>query len=193
MRTSQGVGSVPVHLTSFVGRQDELRAARDLLRRRGARLVTLTGPGGAGKSRLAAQVAAELLGELQDGARYVELAPVASADDVVPAIARALGAAQPDGSARLADLVEAVRDREILLVVDNFEHLLEAAPLLSDLLQRCPRLVVLVDESRIAPALGASTSCWSRRSRCRRAISRPRRTRSPGTLRCASSSIAPPT
>ena len=62
---------------------------------------------------------------------------------MVPAIARALGVAQPDGSARLADLVDAIRDRELLLVVDNFEHLLGAAPVLSELLQSCPRLVVL--------------------------------------------------
>jgi predicted ATPase len=142
-RTSWGHGSVPVHLTSFVGRQDELRAARDLLRRRGARLVTLTGPGGAGKSRLAVQVASELTSELQDGARHVELAPVAAADDVVPAVARALGAARPDGSARLAEIVDAVQDKELLLVVDNFEHLLGAAPVISELLRSCPRLVVL--------------------------------------------------
>jgi predicted ATPase len=142
-RTHRGLGSVPVHLTSFVGRQGEIEATRDLLRRRGARLVTLTGPGGAGKSRLATQVASALASDLQAGARYVELAPVASPDDMVPAIARALGATRPDGSARLPDIVAAIHDRELLLVVDNVEHLLAAAPILSELLHACPRLIIL--------------------------------------------------
>jgi predicted ATPase/transcriptional regulator with XRE-family HTH domain len=142
-RTHRGPGSVPVHLTSFVGRQGEVQAVRELLRGRGARLVTLTGPGGAGKSRLAAQVASALTTELQGGARYVELAPVASEDAIVPAIARALGVARADGSAHLADIVEAVQDQELLLVVDNFEHLVAAAPVLTALLHACPRLAVL--------------------------------------------------
>ena len=142
-RTSGDVGTIPVHLTSFVGRQDEIRATRDLLCGRGARLVTLTGPGGAGKSRLAVEVASQLMSELQDGARHVELAPVAAADDVIPAVAHALGAARPDGSAQLSDVVDAVQDKELLLVVDNFEHLLDAAPVLAGLLHACPHLVVL--------------------------------------------------
>ena len=97
----------------------------DRLRHGGARLLTLTGAGGSGKSRLAARVASDLMHEFRDGARYVELAPVAHTDDVLPAIARALGVARPDAaSVRMADTIEAVRDREQLLVVDNFEHLL---------------------------------------------------------------------
>ena len=137
-------GSLPLHLTSFVGREEELRTTRDLLRRGGARLVTLTGPGGAGKSRLAVRVAAEVMGEFRDGARYVELAPVADTDEVLPAIARALGLARPDAAAHIADVVDAVRDTELLLVVDNFEHLLTSAPLLSALLRGCPGLNVIV-------------------------------------------------
>jgi predicted ATPase/transcriptional regulator with XRE-family HTH domain len=143
-RTRHGPGSVPVHLTSFVGREDEIGATRSLLRGRGGRLVTLTGPGGAGKSRLAIRVASELAGAFQAGARYVELAPATTADEVVPAIARVLGVARPAGVIQLADLVDAVQDREFLLVVDNFEHLLTAAPILSELLRACPQLVVLV-------------------------------------------------
>jgi len=138
-------GGVPVHLTKFIGREEELRLTRERLQRGGARLVTLTGPGGSGKSRLAVRVATELMPEFQDGARYVELAPVAQADDVLPAIARALGVARADAaSVRLADTIAAVRDRQQLLVVDNFEHLLSSAPLISALLQGCPGLVVLV-------------------------------------------------
>jgi predicted ATPase/DNA-binding XRE family transcriptional regulator len=137
-------GSVPVHLTSFIGREEELRATRDRLRR-GARLLTLTGVGGGGKSRLAARVASDVMHEFRDGARYVELAPVADADDVLPAIARALGVARPDtASVRMADTVAALCEREQLLVVDNFEHLLSSAPVISELLQGCPGLVILV-------------------------------------------------
>jgi predicted ATPase/transcriptional regulator with XRE-family HTH domain len=136
--------SFPLYLTSFVGRDEEVRATCRALRRDGARLVTLTGPGGTGKSRLAVRVAAELMGEFRDGVRYVELAPVATADDVLRAIAHALGVVRSDASARVADVIDAIRHSELLLVVDNFEHLLVAAPLLSDLLRGCPGLGVLV-------------------------------------------------
>jgi predicted ATPase/DNA-binding XRE family transcriptional regulator len=138
-------GSVPVHLTSFIGREEELRVTRDRLRRGGVRLLTLTGAGGSGKSRLAVRVARDLMHEFRDGARYVELAPVAHADDVLPAIAGALGVARTDAaSVRMADTIAAVCDRQQLLVVDNFEHLLSSAPVISELLQGCPGLVILV-------------------------------------------------
>src|SRR5262249_37674719 len=143
--SSRELGSVPVHLTSFVGREEELRVTHDRLRNRGARLVTLTGAGGTGKSRLAIRLATDLSSEFRDGARYVELAPVAHADDVLPAIARALGVARPDAATvRMADTIAAVRNRQQLLVLDNFEHLLTSAPLISTLLQGCPELVVIV-------------------------------------------------
>jgi predicted ATPase/DNA-binding XRE family transcriptional regulator len=139
------VGSVPRHLTSFVGREEELRLTHDLLRHRGARLVTLTGAGGSGKSRLAIRLASDLMHEFRDGARYVELAPVAQPDDVLPAIAHALGVARADAATvRLADTIAAVRQRQQLLVLDNFEHLLTSGPLISMLLQGCPELVVIV-------------------------------------------------
>jgi predicted ATPase/transcriptional regulator with XRE-family HTH domain len=136
--------SVPVYFTSFVGRDEEVRATGEALRRDGARLVTLTGPGGTGKSRLAVRVATELMGEFRDGVRYVELAPVGDADDVPRAIARALGLAPTDASPTLADIADAIHDSELLLIVDNFEHLLVSAPLLSELVRDCPGLGVLV-------------------------------------------------
>jgi predicted ATPase/DNA-binding XRE family transcriptional regulator len=138
------VGGVPLYLTTFVGREEELRVTHDRLRR-GARLVTLTGAGGSGKSRLAVRLASDLIHEFRDGAHYVELAPVAHPDDVLPAIARALGVARPDAATvRIADIIAAVRHRQQLLVVDNFEHLLTCAPLISTLLRGCPELVVIV-------------------------------------------------
>ena len=144
LTTGREAGSVPVHLTSFIGREEEMRVTRDRLRR-GARLLSLTGAGGSGKSRLAARVASELMHQFRDGARYVELAPVADADDVMPAIARALGVARADAaSVGMAETIAAVCDREQLLVVDNFEHLLSSAPVISELLQGCPGLVIIV-------------------------------------------------
>jgi predicted ATPase/transcriptional regulator with XRE-family HTH domain len=141
--TGRRTGSIPVHLTSFIGRSHELRVTRDLLCSQRVRLVTLTGPGGAGKSRLAAHIATDLAGEIDGGVHFVELAPVAATDDFVPAIARALDIARPNGAATLADIVAAMGDGALLLVLDNFEHLLDAAPLLSELLRACPRLSVL--------------------------------------------------
>jgi predicted ATPase len=107
--------------------------------------MTLTGAGGTGKSRLAIRLATDLTSDFRDGARYVELAPVAHADDVLPAIARALGVARADAATvHMADTIAAVRFRQQLLVLDNFEHLLTSAPMISTLLQGCPDLVVIV-------------------------------------------------
>jgi predicted ATPase len=136
-------GSVPVYLTSFVGRRDEILATRNRLRVQGARLVTLTGPGGAGKSRLAARVATEMASEIGSDVHFVELAPVATPDKLMPAIGHALAVAWPKGAAEFADIVAAIGDGDHLLVLDNFEHLLDAAPLVSELLRACPHLGVL--------------------------------------------------
>jgi predicted ATPase len=141
---SRKTGSTPVYLTSFIGRRDEMHATRDLLRRQGARLVTLTGPGGAGKSRLAARVATDIASEITGRVYFVELAPVATADDVIPSIARALGVARSNGSSQFMDIVAAVGEDHLLLVLDNFEHVLDAGPILSQLLRACRRLSVLV-------------------------------------------------
>jgi predicted ATPase/DNA-binding CsgD family transcriptional regulator len=135
--------SLPVPPTSFVGREREAEQISALLRQDDVRLVTLTGPGGVGKTRLALRVAEALAAEFADGAVFVPLAAVADPDLVTPTIAQALGlrdAGQRSPADRLAD---ALRERRLLLVLDNFEHLLAAAPLVADLLARCPRLAVL--------------------------------------------------
>ena len=140
-------GSVPAHFTSFVGRDEETRTAVELLRDPGTRLLTLTGPGGAGKSRLAAHVVDALAHEVSDRMCYVELAPLAASADargLVQAIAWACGMAHPNGSAQLTDIIEAIDDTELLLILDNFEHLLSTAPVLLTLLRACPRLKLLV-------------------------------------------------
>jgi predicted ATPase/DNA-binding SARP family transcriptional activator len=133
---------LPVPPTPLVGRRLELTAVSALFRDEGARLVTLTGPGGTGKTRLALAVAHELEPELRDGAVFVNLAPVSSPELVVATIAEALDV--PEGGRQLAGvLTEQLRGRRMLLVLDNFEQLLPAAPFIGDLLAAAPRLWVL--------------------------------------------------
>ena len=134
--------NLPVQLTSFVGREAEVRAVGDLLER--ARLVTLTGPGGTGKTRLALQVAAERLTRYADGAFFVELAPIRDPGLVGTAVASALSVREANDRALIETLHEWLRDRELLLVLDNFEQVLAAGALVSDLLSGAPRLRILV-------------------------------------------------
>jgi predicted ATPase len=135
-------GAVPVPATPLVGREREVAAVEDLVVREGVRLVTLTGPGGVGKSRLAVEAARRLGSGFADGVRFVELASVPSADLVAPAIAAGLGLTTSAGQL-LADLVSFLRARRLLLVLDNFEHVTGAAPLLAELLAAAAGAVVL--------------------------------------------------
>jgi len=136
-------GVVPVPVTPLVGREREATAVADLVVREGARLVTLTGPGGVGKSRLAVEAARQLGPDFADGARFVELASVPDADLVAPAIAAGLGLTSSAGRL-ISDLRSYLRTRRLLLVLDNFEHVIGAAPLLADFLGAAPGVVVLV-------------------------------------------------
>jgi predicted ATPase/class 3 adenylate cyclase/DNA-binding CsgD family transcriptional regulator len=132
----------PVQLTSFVGRAAQIDEVRRILS--GNRLVTLTGAGGAGKTRLAIEIAEVIAHEFRDGASYVDLAPVTNSDVVLAVLARALGLPdQPGGSATDA-IVRFVGDRQMLVVLDNCEHLLDVtAGLAVDLLKACPALTML--------------------------------------------------
>jgi predicted ATPase/class 3 adenylate cyclase len=137
-------GAVPVPVTPLVGREPESVAVMDLLVREGVRLVTLTGPGGVGKSRLAVEAARRLGPGFTDGARFVELASVPEADLVAPAIAAGLGLTSSAGRL-ISDLRSYLRTRRrLLLVLDNFEHVIGAAPLLAELLGAAPGVVALV-------------------------------------------------
>jgi predicted ATPase/class 3 adenylate cyclase/DNA-binding NarL/FixJ family response regulator len=134
--------NLPVELTNFVGRQSEITSLRQVLAAN--RLVTLTGAGGAGKTRLAVHIAADLAGEFGDGACYVDLAPIAHPDVVPVTAARALGLPDHPGRSTMETLLRHLRDRQILLVLDNCEHLLEAsAGLVVALLGGAPRMSVL--------------------------------------------------
>jgi len=127
--------NLPVPLTPFIGRERELAEAVALLGRDAIRLVTLTGAGGSGKTRLALQVAGVASDGYEDGVWWVPLAAVSDAADVMPAIAAALGG----GSA-----AEVIGNRRLLLLLDNFEQVVAAAPEVARLLETCTRLDVLV-------------------------------------------------
>jgi predicted ATPase/DNA-binding SARP family transcriptional activator len=136
-------GNLPAPPTALVGRELELAAMTGLLGRRDVRLVTLTGPGGTGKTRLALEAAWELARTLADGGYFVDLAPLDDPADVVPAIAHALPLAEGRGST-LDSVKEALRERTMVLLLDNFERVDEAAPAVSELLAAAPGLRVLV-------------------------------------------------
>ena len=134
--------ALPAPATPLVDREEETAAVADLVVGRGARLVTLTGPGGVGKSRLAVEAARGLGSRFADGVRFVDLAPVQSADFVPAAIAAGLGLST-SGSRLLSDVLSYVRPKQVLLVLDNFEQVAGAAPLIAELLAAAPGLVVL--------------------------------------------------
>jgi predicted ATPase/class 3 adenylate cyclase/DNA-binding CsgD family transcriptional regulator len=133
---------LPVQLTSFVGREAEMNDVRQILACN--RLVTLTGAGGVGKTRLAVQVAAQLAGEFGDAVWLVDLAPITDPDLVAVAVIRALGLPDQPGRATMDTLLRFIGDRRMLLVLDNCEHLLDAcAALVVALLGGCPAVRVV--------------------------------------------------
>jgi transcriptional regulator with XRE-family HTH domain len=135
---------LPVAATPLLGREDELAALLELVLSAQQRLVTLTGTGGVGKTRLATAMAERLSSAFPDGAAVVSLAPLADPASVLPATARAVGCPSVEGPDAERLLAEHLAPLRCLLVLDNLEHLLGAAQQVAELVAACPRLVVLV-------------------------------------------------
>jgi predicted ATPase len=152
---------VPVPRSPLIDREQEVALVRDLLQREDVGLVTLTGPGGVGKTRLAIQVATDLASQFADGVAFIALASLKDPQLVELTVARALQVSEANGQAIGERLREYLRPRALLLLLDNFEHLLAAAPLATQLLDAAPRLKLLVTsreplrvrDERVVPVL----------------------------------------
>jgi predicted ATPase/class 3 adenylate cyclase/DNA-binding CsgD family transcriptional regulator len=136
--------NLPIQPTPFIGREKELAAVGQLLRRDEVHLVTLTGPGGTGKTRLALQVAAELSDLSADGIYFVDLAPISDPALVIAAIAQSLGIREVGGQPLVERLKDELQRKQILLLLDNFEQVVSAAVQVADLLATCRQLKVIV-------------------------------------------------
>jgi len=120
--------ALPTPLTALLGREREVDAVCQLVQRTDVRLITLSGPGGVGKTRLGLQVASALNGEFADGVAFVSLAPIRNPDLVLPTIAQALGMQDAGNQQPLERLQAYLRDKDLLLLLDNVEQVVAAAP-----------------------------------------------------------------
>ena len=141
--------NLPIEPTLFIGREREVAALSRLLARSDVRLLTLTGPGGVGKTRLALQVAAEVSDGYADGVFVVPLAPLTDPEQVMEAIAQVLSIPDVSGPSLLGQVQRALKSKQMLLVLDNFEQVASAALMVAELLATCPSLKIVVT-SRVA-------------------------------------------
>ena len=146
--------NLPIQLTQLIGREKEVARVLHLLRREDIHLLTLTGPGGTGKTRLGLQVAAELSDAFPDGVHFVNLAPISDPTFVVPTIAQTLAVKEVTDQP-LLDLLKAfLHEKHLLLLLDNFEQVVSAATYVAELLVTCPKLKVLVTSRAVLQVRG---------------------------------------
>jgi len=136
--------NLPPRLASLIGREDDLAALKELLASPDTSVVTLTGPGGTGKTTLAAALGAEVLSSFADGVFFVDLSALSDASLVIPGIAQALSLRESPGRTLAQSLAEHLSSKDMLVILDNFEQVMEAASEVSGLLKQAPRLKVVV-------------------------------------------------
>ncbi len=146
--------NLPYQHVPLIGREEELRTLQKILLQAGTGLLTVTGPGGIGKTRLALQVAANLLKDFEDGVFFVSLASIANPDLVTATITQALGLKTSESQIGVELLKRSLSDKQRLLVLDNFEQVAEAAPLLGELLAAAPELKILVTSRAVLHLYG---------------------------------------
>jgi predicted ATPase/class 3 adenylate cyclase len=147
------VGTPPIPLTRTIGRERDIRDVATMLRE-GVRLLTFTGPGGVGKTRLALEVAREVADDFRHGVYFLPLASIEDPSLLLGALAQANGIAVEGRAKALDAVIEYLRTRQVLLVLDNFEHLLAAAPPLAAILDACPRAQALVTSRQLLRVRG---------------------------------------